>query len=330
MKYVTLGVAAALAIGMSFSAQAQQHAIYTGSQKGAYNSTFCPPLPEVLGKAQFRGYRCTPSAGTTENIKKVLANPTDIGFVQLDVYAKEAATNPEINKKLIVVRNLACEGLWIVTKNDRIKDYSDIFALARRLPFRLPGEQSGPAATFAYLQSLDPKGIGLIQKSNIQYDRDVGAMLERVAHSTSGDVGMFVQFADPENGNIKKMLELGLTPIGVISRDVLNAKVDSKEVYQLQEFQLANGWFTGKAVTTTCTPTAIITGNPAAMTNENDKANQTDMVTELRNVPEDALLPHDSRLVKLMKSIKSISGKALEETLAAADVAKKKALELAQ
>jgi hypothetical protein len=64
--------------------------INTGGEKGAYHALFCPPLPVALSNAYFQGYKCSPSRGTLENIERVLRNPTNIGFVQLDIYANEA------------------------------------------------------------------------------------------------------------------------------------------------------------------------------------------------------------------------------------------------
>lgn len=306
---------------------AGNHVIHTGGPGGAYYKTFCPPLPKALRDAQFPGYQCVPSEGTVANIKAVTQNLADIGFVQLDVYAKMSAEDPNLLKQTTVIRSLACEGLWVVTKNSRIKQYSDIFPVARRITLHLPGQNSGPAATFTFMKTLDPKGIGMIQDRNIRYDNDVSAMLERVANSPNGDIGMFVQFADPENSNIKKMLDLSLTVIPVQDSVLLNAKVGDKEVYQLQEFKLREGWFAGKSAVTSCTPTAIITGNPEAVTDPVAQADQKDLIAAV-GLPDSALLPLEPRYVTLMNAMKRVSGQALAEAMAAADKAKKAALEL--
>jgi hypothetical protein len=74
--------------------------INTGGEKGAYHALFCPPLPVALSNAYFQGYRCSPSRGTLENIERVLRKPTNIGFVQLDVYANEAIKRVDEFRKL--------------------------------------------------------------------------------------------------------------------------------------------------------------------------------------------------------------------------------------
>lgn len=305
-----------------------QKAIYSGGVNGAYYKTFCPPLVPALKNAQFNGYQCQTSAGTVENIDQVLKTPTAIGLVQLDVYARTVAEKAEVGTKTVVIRQLACEGVWVVTKNPRIKDYGDVLGLARRLQFVLPPENSGSAATFKFMQTLDADGIG--RARNIRYSKDATSVINEVAASTDGAVGLFVQFADPENGNIKLMQEKGLTVIPVVSRELIQAKVGGQDVYQVQTFQLVSGFFAGKEATTACTPVAIITGSPDQFTDRNDRDNQKDMIKEIAGLSEAALLPQEGRLASLMKATKRIGGKALDEMMAAVDAAKKKAEQMNQ
>lgn len=327
MKKLLYATTALALLSLASPATAQKF-IYTGGVKGAYFNTFCPPLEPVLHNAMFTGYKCTPSNGTLENIQKVMAQPTNIGFVQLDVLAREMQNNPDMKDKIMIVRQLACEGVWLVTKNPRIKDYGDVLGLARRLPFVLPPEQSGSSATFAYLKSIDPDGLG--RARNVRYMNDATAVLTNVAASSDGSVGMFVQFADPENANIRLMHEKGLTVIPVVSREMMAAKANGTEVYQVQTFSLVSGYFSGQKATTACTPVALITGNPTAFKDENDKKDQVDMIKELQTVPEAKLMPQESRIASLMKAAQRISGKALDEMMGAVEAAKKKAEQLGQ
>lgn len=300
-----------------------QKAILTGGQAGAYHSTFCPPLPKVLGDAFFAGYACTPSGGTVANIAGVVAQPTNVGFVQLDVYAREVAAKPDLAKQTTVVRqDIACEGLWMVTKNDRLKTYGDVLGFARRIPFVLPAQNSGSAASFQYLGSIDPDGLG--RASNIKYLQDATAVINTVAASTDGSVGFFVQFADPENANIRLMQEKGLTVIPVVSREIRNAKVGEQELYQVQSFNLkSSGIFTsGKDAVTACTPVAVITGSVEGQKDRNGQDNQRDLIQAIREVPSAKLLPQESRIAKLMQSMKRVSNVVLDEMVAAADKAR--------
>jgi hypothetical protein len=327
MKKILLATTALLALTTTSYAQ---KSILTGGEKGAYNSTFCPPLPAVLGSSMFQGYRCTPSGGTLDNITQVLAKPSNIGFVQLDVLAREIDTKPDLTKNLTVIRqDIACEGLWMVTKNEKLKSFGDVLGYSRRIPFVLPPQNSGSAASFAYLQTIDPDGLG--RAKNLRYVNDATTVINTVAASNDNSVGFFVQFADPENANIKLMMEKGLTIIPVVSREIANAKVGSENLYNVQSFSLKAAGFiaSGDERVTSCTPVAIITGNPDAQKDANTKDDQRDLIKAVRDVASSALLPQDSRLAALMRGMKKVSGAALNEMMAVAEKAKKAAETLA-
>lgn len=308
---------------LTVGAQAQK-AIFTGGEKGAYNSTFCPPLPNILNQSMFAGYQCTPSGGTLENISQVLSKPSNVGFVQLDVLAREQASKPELAKQLVVIRkDIACEGLWMVTKNDKLKNYGDVLGYARRIPFVLPSQTSGSAASFAYLQSLDPDGLG--RARNIKYVNDATTVINTVATGSENAVGFFVQFADPENANIKLMVEKGLNIIPVVSREIANAKIGDEAIYNVQSFSVKSAGIiaSGDDRVTACTPVAVVTGNPDNQKDANAKDDQKDLIKAIRDVPSAKLLPQDTRLAKLIQGMKSVSAVGLNEMMALAEKSKK-------
>jgi hypothetical protein len=68
-------VGGALGAG-SLPAAANQ--INTGGESGAYHRSFCPALSRELKVAQF-DHACGASAGTRENIERVLGNPRQHG-----------------------------------------------------------------------------------------------------------------------------------------------------------------------------------------------------------------------------------------------------------
>src|SRR5688572_20751540 len=260
-KWLLATTALALLAGPALA----QRSVHTGGEKGAYYGTFCPPIPEALYDKDFKGknaYRCAISGGTPDNIKKVLAKPTDVALVQLDVFSNMAAKDPSIAQKLTVIRQIACEGVWFVTKNKTIKDYGDVLGRARRIPFIVAA--GGSTGTFDNMQKLDPDGLG--RARNVSTVDNATAVINKVASSNEGEIGMFVQFADPENANIKLLMDKGLTVVPVVSRELLAAKVDGVDVYQVQSFSLKTGMWAGKDAATTCTPIAIITGNPDSFT----------------------------------------------------------------
>jgi hypothetical protein len=258
--------------------------IFTAGEKGAYHTQFCPVIAAALSKAQFGGYKCTPSKGTLENIARVLNNPTSVGFVQFDVYTTEAIKHGEAFKRLTVIRDdLACEHLWMVTKNPDLKDYTSVLNNAPRIPFILPSEQSGSAATFAFLQANTPNQLGRVPEANKRYVADATELLNKVASSDNGAVGFFVQFHDPKNENIK-LMKRKLNIIPVWSEEILRIKLNEKRMYLERAFEirwtdgvigsqwidavigwLIDEWLVKVEATTTCTRVAVITGTPEAV-----------------------------------------------------------------
>lgn len=326
----TLLMATALVITAT-SAMAQTpgpKSINTGGVAGAYHSTFCPPIPNVLTNAYFQGYSCTPSAGTVENIARVLKSPTNISFVQFDVFAREAAARPEEFKRISVIRtDVACEGLWMVTNNPDL-DFGRVLAMSRRIKFVLPPQASGSTASFNYLRSIDPDGLGRTPDSNISYVKDATTVLETVANSTDGSVGFFVQFADPRNTNIKLMVEKKLRVVPVISREILRARVGENTVYQAQTFKLSEGGMFGiggsaQTVTTSCTPVSLITGSPDAFEDRNGKDDAAELIQRVSSVPRANLLPKDNTIAAILNGATRLSQAALEQAIAGVEAAKK-------
>jgi len=328
MKNLLMATVFALTATSAMAQTSGPKSINTGGVAGAYHSTFCPPIPSVLTNAYFQGYSCTPSAGTVENIARVLKTPTNISFVQFDVFAREAASRPEEFKRINVIRtDIACEGLWMVTKNPDL-DFGRVLAMSRRIKFVLPPQASGSTASFNFLRSVDPDGLGRAPDSNITYVKDATAVLETVANSNDGEVGFFVQFADPRNANIKLMVEKNLRVIPVISREILRARVGENTVYQAQSFKLTEGGVFGiggsaRAVTTSCTPVALITGSSDAFEDRNAKDDAIELVQRVSAVPRANLLPKDNAIAAILNGATRLSQSALEQAVAGVEAAKK-------
>ncbi len=324
MSPFRLAAAALLALAPSLPAAAQlpSRAINTGGAQGAYHTLFCPPLPTTLAAAYFQGYQCTPSAGTLENITRVLATPTQIGFAQLDVFAREAARRAEEFKRLTIIRqDLACEGLWMVTRNTELTNFGEVLGLARRIPFILPPEASGASASFAFLQQIDPEGLGRVPAGNIRRVADATAVINAVAEASDGAVGFFVQFADPQNANMRLMAEKNLRVIPVVSREILRARVGDQQLYQVQGFTFSgSGVFSrSRELTTACTPVAIFTGAPSGMPAGQAREDQQEVIQRIRALPVERVLPQESRVARLISGARRLSGQAVEEMTNAVD-----------
>lgn len=330
MKRILLSTVVALASVTQSHAQTQPSlkSINTGGPAGAYHSTFCPPLPNVLANAYFQGYQCTPSAGTMENINRVLAQPSNIGFAQLDVFAREASNRPAEFSRLSVVRSdIACEGLWMITRNPDL-DFGRVLGLARRIQFVLPAQASGSTASFNYLRSIDPEGLGRVSDSNIMHMRDATEVINRIAESTQGEVGFFVQFADPRNTNIRLMVEKGVRVIPVISREILRARVGDTPVYQAQTFTLSEGRLLGiggRAVTATtaCTPVSLFTGAPNAFGDRNGQDDAREMIQRLQQVNRDSMMPQDNAIQAVLRGATRLSQSAVDQLVQGVESARK-------
>jgi hypothetical protein len=320
MTMVKIAAAATLAFaGVGLAQDAGSKSINTGGERGAYHKLFCPPLPGALSNAYFLGYRCVPSRGTLENIERVLRHPTSIGMVQLDVFANEAIRREEELRKLTVIRSdIACEGLWMVTKNPDLHNFGHVMALSRRIPFILPVQGSGSAASFAFLQQNDPDGLGRVPDANKRYVADVTAVVNETASSTIGAVGFFVMFADPESADIRLIAEKGLRVIPVASREMLRIKLGGNSVYQLQTFNLKSGGVFVKAteVATACTQVGIVTGSPEAFDDRDAVDDQRDMIQKVREVPAEKLLPQAGPVAAMMRHARSLTQQAIDEAVA--------------
>jgi len=330
MKRFLLASVFALAAVTHAQAQTQPgaKAINTGGAAGAYHGQFCPPIPGVLANAYFQGYTCMTSAGTLQNIDRVLAQPTNLGFVQFDVFAREAARRPAEFERLSVIRSdIACETLFMITRNPDL-DFGRVLGLSRRIQFVMPPAASGSAATFNYLRSIDPEGLGRVPDANITHVADATAVINRVANSTQGEVGFFVQFADYRNANIRLLAETGVRVIPVISREILRARVGDAPVYQAETVQLTQGGMFGiggraQTVTSACTQVALITGSPAAFADRNGQDDARELVERVRAVPRENLLPRDNAMAAILRGATRLSQAAMDQAVAGVEAARR-------
>ncbi len=284
---------AVLAASLSAAAPAAHaQAIYTGGATGAYNASFCPPLAKELGQSFFN-MTCTPTAGTVENVNKVLADPKNIGFGQLDAMALLATQNPDIDKKLQVIRDdVAKECLFVITNNDRLVSIEDLGKFASRINFILPPKGSGSAATFELLQKANPDGLG--KATNVAYAASTDDMVKQVLDSPSA-VGLFVQLPDPNNALFKSIAARHGKFVSVINRPLLNIKVNGRSVYvpvktDVQGVSVIEP--KGGPLTTTCTSTVIFTGKPDTLPEAGDaRKNQAEMIAAIEKTDRAKLVP---------------------------------------
>jgi hypothetical protein len=318
---LSLAIAAGALAGLALPAGATQ--INTGGAGGAYDKSFCPALSSQLKVAQF-DYRCTPSAGTRENMERVLAEPRQLGYGQLDVFALESKQLKAESALTIVRQDDVRECVFAVTRNKDITNYGELAANAGRLRFILPPANSGSAGTFQFLRSLDAEGLGKAKSvTNAQSTEDA----IREALSADDTVSLFVQFADPNSERFELVGKHGGHIVPVIDRNILRQEVAGKKIYFAQETQVENAqWVkSGRKVITACTPLVVFTGTPDRVTGEQAKKDHTDLIRTVGALPSGALLPEETLFQKLLKRTKELSAVSTEKLLDVTEQAREKA-----
>ncbi len=315
------GTALLAGSGLAVSQAAAAGQIHTGGKSGAYHTTFCPRLKKVLRNAHFP-FTCQTSEGSLANIARVKDVPDDIGFAQLDVFALDRAESG-ISAPLKSMRtDLARECLFLITKDRSLENFGDVSKRADQLTFVLPPTESGPAATFRFLQKIDPDGLGRATK--VTHAASTMDAIEKAMTAKRGTVALFVQFPNPDNARFKLVNAMDGHFIPVIDRNILHQTVDGHKVYFAQETLVTHPkfWKQGTRVVTACTPIVIFTGNPDHFPPGQERVDQQDMIRTVKAAPRTQLLPEKGMLKSIWSETKSLSASALARVLEAAEKAR--------
>ena len=313
-------LAGALAAGPLPAAASQ---INTGGEAGAYHKSFCPALSRELKVAQF-DYACAPSAGTRENIERVLGNPRQLGYGQLDVFALESRQLNAEGALTIVRQDDVRECVFAVTRNKDITNYGELAANAARLRFIVPPAGSGSSGTFQFLRAIDADGLGRAKSvTNAATTEDA----IREALSADDTVSLFVQFADPDSPRFELVRKLGGHVVPVIDRTILRQEVAGRKIYFAQETQVENAQWVKSArkVVTACTPLVVFTGTPETVSGDQAKKDQADLIRTVSAMKPGALLPEESLFQRLIKRTKELSAVSTEKLLEVTEEAREKA-----
>ncbi len=322
MRSLPLHLALAAAC-TALAAPAGASQINTGGSGGAYQASFCPALAKQLKLAQF-AYSCTPSAGTRENMERVLADPRQLGYGQLDVFALESRRLKAEAALAVVRQDDVRECLFAVTRNKDISNWGEVAANAGRLRFVLPPAASGSAGTFEMLRSIDADGLGKAKSVTHAASADDAV---REALSADDTVSLFVQFADPDSERFAMVGKLGGHVVPVIDRAILRQEVGGKKVYFAQETQVETAQWTkaGRKVVTACTPLVVFTGAPDRVQGEQARKDHADLIRTVAALGSGSLLPEESLFQRMLKRTKEISASSAEKILEATEEAREKA-----
>lgn len=297
--------------------------IYTGGERGSYFTAFGPLIAELL-EDNFLDYEVVTSAGSGENIDRVLANPMAIGLTQSDVLAFRAASDPQVAEDITIIRNdAAVECLYAVATEEnatRLENWGGVRALARRLRIATGSEGSGAGVTLRFLQSIDED---LARARNVAYMESVDSAIDAVI-AGEADIAFFVQFADTSNDRFEDINDAELIFIPVVDRNILRQEVDGEKVYVPQQVKVTSAgllsWSGVTEIVTACTPLAYITGNPARLPEgSNDQLDLMDVIDIVAGADLDDLQPGEDWFQSVLDDAVTMSDSALDSTLNAID-----------
>ncbi len=302
----------ALSIAVSFTASANN--LHTGSEFGSYHSAFGPLVKDFLAK-NFFNYTLKTSAGTGENVARILQNPADIALGQFDVVALLAAERADA---LTIIRaDLANECLIAVTNNPNLTNWGQVQRYASRLKIATAGEQSGSALTFKYLQSIDE---GLSEATNMIY---AGSAKDAVQKVIDGEalLAFFVQFPDTGNPVFEMINKAKLQFVPVVTRAMLRQQVDGQSIYTPQEITVTSaGWGRGvQKITTSCTKVVLITGNSELVPEGNPRKDHAEMIKVLREAPVGSFQPKAPWYRTMLDNIAETSTSTINSLLEAVE-----------
>jgi hypothetical protein len=257
-------------------------------------------------------------------MERVLANPRQLGYGQLDVFALETRRMKADAAFSIVRQDEARECVFAVTRNKDISNFGELAANAARLRFILPPPGSGSASTFEFLRSIDADGLGRARTVVNAASTDEAV---REALSADDTVSVFVEFPDPEAERFALVGKLGGHIVPVIDRAILRQELAGRKVYFAQETQAESAEWTkqGRKVVTACTPLVVFTGSPDRVQGEQARKDHEDMIRTVAALKSGSLLPEESLFQRMVKRTKEISATSAEKLLEATEQAREKA-----
>jgi hypothetical protein len=257
-------------------------------------------------------------------MERVLANPRQLGYGQLDAFALESRQLNASAALTLVRQDDVRECLFAVTRNKDITNWGELAAATGRLRFILPPANSGSVGSFQFLRSIDADGLGKAKTVT-----HAASAEEAIRETLSADdtVTLFVEFADPEGEHFGLVGKLGGHIVPVIDRAILRQEVAGKKIYFAQETQVEEWQWTksGKKVVTACTPLVVFTGAPDRVQGEQAKKDHEDLIRTVSALKSGSLVPEESLFQRLVKRTKELSATSTEKMLEATEQAREKA-----
>lgn len=308
--------------------------INTGDATGAYHADFCPLLAAQLRLAQF-DYSCTASSGTRESVERVLADPLQLGFGHLDVFALESRRT-DAGKALTIVRQDDTRVCLFAATRKKLSNWGEISAHAGSLRFVLPPAASDSAITFQFLRGIDAEGLG--RAKSVMHAVSTEEAI-RDALGADDVVSLFVQLPDPDSSQFELVRALGGQIVPVIDRAILREAIDGRKIFFPQEVEIESaGWIkSARKAVTACTPLVVFTGQSERVKADSARKDHEDLIRTAAALKPAVLLPEASFLGQALKRTKELSASGTERALELTEEARvrakpyaEKAMEAAQ
>jgi len=273
-----------------------------GNELGEYYKTIVPSISKALAQHGYTA-KAVISAGSQENIDKVMAGELQAGLSQLDVAALNMSNEKDPNEELLMMGRISPEALFCAVKKDgKIKSYADLTDKQKTATIKVTvmGEKSGTAKTLEYLMSLDSalatanKGLELVYTTDNIKDE-----LLRLA-SGNREMVCFVMAPNLENETIKAVSTNKDLMFLSFDREELakKARVGELQVYDIMEVPSGSKWGLTTKLKTLVTWVSVVV---------NVKKADPRLVTALRSVVmKDDLLPDDSLVGKAKGMMKDL------------------------
>ncbi len=314
--------------GVTAIAPASANQIHTGGANGSYHTAFCPLLQQRLGSLGTT-HECSTSDGSSANIRRVIRNPSHFAFSQLDVFTLESQILGGASRFSIVRSGDVRECVFAVTRNKSLTNFGELAVNARDLRFVLPPRQSGSARTFAYLQKLDPDGLGKARRVSHSNGTDEAI---RTALADNSAVTFFVQFPDPKNERFQLIKRLGGHIVPVVDGTILKQRIAGRSVYFAQDTGISQQphlWnWVGKRVITACTPMILVTGNSNRVQGIGNRQQHERLIAILRGTERNLLVPRTDRFRAIVEQSREISRRAQAHFIQLSADARERALPL--
>jgi TRAP-type uncharacterized transport system substrate-binding protein len=223
-------------------AHAEAVKIGAGSSDGEYANIIVPAINDALQEYGYSAVAET-SAGTQEDIEKVISGQIVAALTQLDVAALNMTYEKDPNENLLLLwGRIAPKVLFCVAhQGGRVATYDELTDDEQETPLKVSvgDEKGGTALTFQYLMKLDPA----LKNITFQHKGKTKVEINRLI-SGRRDLVCFMTMPDPKNELIRGVIEHDeLFFISFDNPAFDKAKIGKNRIYEVVEVPVTKGFW---------------------------------------------------------------------------------------